>query len=107
MYCKEVKQKMEKQETDGVYTNRCCVKGCQGKQEGWIDVIDDYKKNKEDRVFGKMWFCQKHFDIVYPFIKEKEKQDIGKETTLKDGTKVTSAGWLFAPLSLVNEALSK
>ena len=80
---------------------KCGVKGCKEEvQEAWIDVYDNMSKEKGN--CGRIYFCNKHFDIIMPYIQKKEKEMQKEEH--KQGKFI---GWAFAPLSLVEEALNK
>lgn len=84
---------------------KCCVNGCEGKYEGWIDIIDNTnpKQKREDMRYGRFPFCKKHFDKIMPFLKKKEKEECKIEID-KDGHKWKTF-WAYAPLKIVNEAL--
>lgn len=92
--------------------HKCCVIGCNEEWKGsWIDIIDDTSKAKDqinfdNRNFGRLPFCEKHFEIVMPFLDQKEKEmQKHDDIVLEDGTRVKEFHWCFAPLSLVIEAL--
>lgn len=77
----------------------CGVKGCKEKLEGaWFDIVDDVVKvkNYRDRPFGRVQFCKKHFDIIMPYAKLKEKEQCDEHHM-----------WCFVPLSIVEEALNR
>jgi hypothetical protein len=96
----------------------CCVEGCKGKYETWIDIWDDI--GKEKGKYGRFPFCRKHYNKVIPYAKQKEKELIAKkefpvptfrrtERDLKHPEKPirTFIGWAFVPLSIINEALTQ
>lgn len=78
---------------------KCSVTKCKGLYESWIDIFDDMEKiqNPRDRLHGRFPFCQKHFDIIFPYVQKKE-----KEMQEKDNKHWF---WAWVPLSVVNEAL--
>ncbi len=86
---------------------KCCVKGCNGKYEAWIDIVDDKKKvkNKQDRLHGRFPFCQKHFDKIFPYIQKKEQEQKDKE--FQETGKKSNWFWAWCPMSIVEEALEK
>ena len=76
---------------------KCGIEGCKEEvKDAWIDIIDD--SNKE-HCCGRIAFCDKHFDKIFPYIQKKEKEMQDKEGK--------NHFWCFAPLSLVKEALNK
>ena len=84
---------------------KCAVIKCKNGCKGWMDIIDVKKNTKmENQKFGRFPFCKKHFNIIYPYIKKKEKEHF--EKIIKDKGLI-EAGWMFAPLNLVEEALNQ
>lgn len=80
-------------------TKKCSVNKCTGKYESWIDIFDDIEKvsKNRDRVHGRFPFCQKHFDIIYPYVEKKQKEMQKKENSF----------WAWVPLSLINKSLNQ
>lgn len=80
----------------------CSVVGCKGQYDGWIDIFDNIEKVKrnQDRHHGRYPFCQKHFDIIMPYLDKKQKEKQEKENDF-------NSFYAWMPLSWVNEALNK
>jgi len=72
----------------------CAVQNCKSKSGGWLDVSWKDKKDKHFRT-ARVSLCKKHFNKIYPRLKEIEKKECKKNEF-----------WAFAPLDEVNKILN-
>lgn len=73
---------------------QCIVKNCKEQvEDAWLDIIDNVSGDG-----GRCHVCDKHFDLIHPYIQKKEKEMQKKHP---------DRFFAFAPLQYVEEALNQ